>query len=154
MSAAMMKPKGRVDPEREIAHLCDLSHPELVKCWQARHGAPPPKGMSRKLLLLALAYRVQASAHGDLNPKTQRYLRSAAGGAPITTPPRIVARSILAPGLRLVREWNGRTHQVDTVEGGFVWNGETHKSLSAIARAITGARWSGPRFFGLRSPDK
>jgi len=154
MSAAMMKPKGRVDPEREIAHLCDLSHPELVKCWQARHGAPPPKGMSRKLLLLALAYRVQASAHGDLTPKTQRYLRSAAGGAPITTPPRIVARSILAPGLRLVREWNGRTHQVDTVEGGFVWNGETHKSLSAIARAITGARWSGPRFFGLRSPDK
>ena len=55
----------------------------------------------------------------------------------------------LAPGTRLLREWNGRTHQVDVTDDGFVWNGETYRSLSAVARAITGARWSGPRFFGL-----
>ena len=57
--------------------------------------------------------------------------------------------SRLAPGTRLVREWNGKTHHVDVVDSGFVWNGASHRSLSAIAREITGARWSGPRFFGL-----
>lgn len=150
----MTKHKDYVDPEREIAHLCDLPHPELVKFWQARQGAAPPKGISRKLLLLALAYRIQAGIYGDINPRTQRFLRSVAGGAPITTPPVIAAASMLRPGMRLVREWNGRTHQVDVIEGGLVWNGEIHKSLSAIARSITGAHWSGPRFFGLRSADK
>lgn len=78
----MTKHKDYADPEREIAHLCDLPHQELVKFWQARQGAPPPKGMSRKLLLLALAYRIQAGVYGGLNPRTDRYLRYVAGGAP------------------------------------------------------------------------
>ena len=55
----------------------------------------------------------------------------------------------MKPGTRLVREWNGRTYHVEVVADGFVWNGRTHRSLSAIAREITGAQWSGPRFFGL-----
>jgi hypothetical protein len=59
------------------------------------------------------------------------------------------AKPRLEPGIRLVREWNGRTYSVDVIEGGFVWDGRVHRSLSVIARMITGARWSGPRFFGL-----
>jgi hypothetical protein len=133
------------DIEREIAMLSDLPHPDLSARWQVKRGAPPPKGMSRRLLLLALAYQLQADAYGPLDPKTSRYLRAVAASGPkaVRPPPA------LKPGMRLMREWNGRTHVVDVTEDGLSWSGETYPSLSAIARAITGARWSGPRFFGL-----
>jgi hypothetical protein len=135
-----------MDPEREVAVLSDLSHPDLAARWRAVHGAPPPKGMSRRLLLLALAYRLQADAYGALDLKTNRYLRAVAVGSPEAVRPL----PALKPGMRLMREWNGRTHVVDVTDDGLLWSGETYPSLSAIARAITGARWSGPRFFGLR----
>jgi hypothetical protein len=139
-----------LNPERQIALLSDLSHPDLVARWRARHGSPAPRGMSRRLLLLALAYRIQADAYGDLDARTKRHLNAVTAGTPDAVPPRISAAPVLKPGMRLMREWNGRAHVVDVVDGGFLWNGETYSSLSAIARAITGARWSGPRFFGLR----
>ena len=132
--------------EREVAILGDLSYPDLAVRWKAVHGAPPPKGMSRRLLLLALAYRLQTNAYGALDSKTSRYLRAVASGSPGAVRPL----PALKPGMRLMREWNGRTHVVDVTEAGLLWSGETYPSLSAIARAITGARWSGPRFFGLR----
>ena len=146
MPAAMAKYNRNMDPERKIALLNDLSHPDLAARWQAVHGAPPPKGMSRRLLLLALAYQLQADAYGALDSKTSRYLRAVAAGSPeaVRPPPALEA------GMRLMREWNGRTHVVDVTEEGILWSGETYPSLSAIARAITGAHWSGPRFFGLR----
>ena len=146
MPAAMAKYNRNMDPEREIALLSELSHPDLAARWQAVHGAPPPKGMSRRLLLLALAYQLQADAYGALDPKTCRYLRAVAAGSSETVRPL----PALKPGMRFMREWNGRTHVVDVTEDGLLWSGETYPSLSAIARAITGARWSGPRFFGLR----
>lgn len=149
MPAAVMTHNAGL--EREIAVLADLPYPELLTRWRARNDLPPPKGMSRKLLLLALAYQIQASAYGDLDSRTRRYLHAVANGSTKAMPPRVAARSTLKPGMRLVREWNGRTHMVEVTEGGFLWNGECHKSLSAIASAITGARWSGPRFFGLKS---
>ncbi len=132
--------------EREVAILRDLSYPDLAVRWMAVHGAPPPKGMSRRLLLLALAYLLQTDAYGVLDSKTSRYLRAVAVGSLEAVRPL----PALKPGMRLMREWNGRTHVVDVTEEGFLWGGETYPSLSAIARAITGARWSGPRFFGLR----
>ena len=132
--------------EREVAILGDLSYPDLAVRWKAVHGSPPPKGMSRRLLLLALAYRLQADAYGAIDSKTCRYLRAVAAGSPEAVRPL----PALKPGMRLMREWNGRTHVVDVTEDGLLWSGETYPSLSAIARAITGARWSGPRFFGLR----
>lgn len=131
-----------------IAGIRDLDREALVNRWRSVYGQPPPKGISRRLLERAAAYAVQAKAHGGLKPKTRKILlRIAEGGADDTTakPPK----SDLAPGSRLLREWNGRTHQVDVTGEGFIWNGETYRSLSAVARAITGARWSGPRFFGL-----
>ena len=132
--------------ERKIALLSDLSHPDLAARWKVVHGAPPPKGMSRRLLLLALAYQLQADAYGALDSKTSRYLRAVAAGRPGAVRPL----PALKTGMRLMREWNGRTHVVDVTEDGLLWSGKTYPSLSAIARAITGARWSGPRFFGLR----
>ncbi len=132
--------------EQEIALLSDLSPPDLAARWQVGHGVPPPKGMSRRLLLLALAYQLQADTYGALDPKTSRYLRAVAAGSSEAVRPL----PALKAGMRLMREWNGRTHVVDVTEEGILWSGETYSSLSAIARAITGARWSGPRFFGLR----
>lgn len=134
------------DIEMEITRLSELSHPELVAHWKDRHGLAPPKGLSRRLLLLALSYQIQAAAQGDLDAKAIRHLRKTATtipGAPRTP-------GVLKPGARIMREWNGGTHVVDVIEKGFKWNGDDYASLSAIARAITGARWSGPRFFGLR----
>ncbi len=132
--------------EREVSVLNDLPYPDLAARWQTVHGAPPPKGMSRRLLLLALAYQLQADAYGALDSKTSRYLRAVAAGSLEAVRPL----PALKAGMRLMREWNGRTHVVDVTEDGLLWSGQTYPSLSAIARAITGARWSGPRFFGLR----
>lgn len=141
----MTKGNSNTDPEREIALLNDLPYSDLVACWLSKHSTPPPKGMSRKLLLLAIAYRIQADAYGDLDAKTDRYLRGFVSGSPDTLSQQLPATPLLKPGMRLMREWNGRTHVVDVTETGLLWNGETYPSLSAI----TGARWSGPRFFGL-----
>lgn len=149
MTAAVMTHNAGL--EREIALLADLPYPELVTRWRSQNDVLPPKGMSRKLLLLALAYQIQANHYADLDSKTKRYLYAVANGSTNAMPPRAAATSSLKTGMRLVREWNGRTHMVEVTESGFLWNGEHHKSLSAIARAITGARWSGPRFFGLTS---
>ena len=147
--ADMAKDNGNMDPECEVALLCDLSRSDLAAHWQTLHGAAPPKGMSRRLLLMALAYRIQADAYSDLDSRTDRYLRALAAGTAETVPPPVPAAT-LKPGMRLMREWNGRTHIVDVVEDGFLWKSQTYSSLSPIARAITGSRWSGPRFFGLR----
>ena len=87
-------------------------------------------------------YETQARALGGLSRVTERRLKKASLGA--AAPPRAKA------GTRLVREWNGRTYQVEVVEGGYVMDGKSWRSLSAIARHITGAHWSGPRFFGVQ----
>lgn len=143
-------PIQRRNPEAEITLLTGLPHSDLTARWKARHGGPPPKGLSRKLLLLALTYRVQADMSGDLDRNTDRHLHLIARNAPGTSSPQFAAPATLSPGMRLMREWNGRTHVVDVTVDGLLWNGKPASSLSAIARAITGARWSGPRFFGLR----
>ncbi len=139
--------------EREIDALGDLTRAVLVERWRAHYRSDPPKGISRRLMIRAIAYEMQAKRYGGLKPATNRRLRTIANGTAdgdhggSNTAPR------LRRGARLVREWNGVSHVVEVIEGGFVWNGDRHRSLSAIARAITGARWSGPRFFGLSSGD-
>ncbi len=148
----MKRPMTSSGLEQEIGVLADLPRPDLVERWQALYRSDPPKGISRPLLVRAVAHEMQVKRYGGLKPATCRRLRKiareiAAGDkAKPPAPPR------LKPGARLLREWNGSTHVVEVVEGGFTWNGERHSSLSAIARAITGTRWSGPRFFGV-TPD-
>ncbi len=140
--------------DREIDALAELTRAELVARWRTHYRTDPPKGISQSLLVRAIAYEMQAKRYGGLKPATDRRLRMIANGTfngdhgGRKTAPR------LEPRTRLVREWNGVSHVVEVIEGGFVWNGDRHRSLSSIARAITGARWSGPRFFGLTEDPK
>ena len=139
--------------EREIDALADLTRVELIERWRAHYRSDPPKGISRRLLIRAIAYEMQAKRYGGLKPATGRRLQMFANATADGDHGGRKAAASLQPGARLVREWNGVSHVVEVIEGGFIWNGARHRSLSAIARAITGARWSGPRFFGLTSDD-
>ena len=149
----MKRSMTSVELEREIGALADLPRPALVERWRTHYCSDPPKGISRPLLVRAIAYKMQAKRYGGLKPATDRRLRMFANGTANGDHGRRKTAPPLQTGARLVREWNGSTHVVDVVEDGYVWNGDRHRSLSTIARAITGARWSGPRFFGLTSGD-
>lgn len=132
----------------DVATLAELPRSELVARWHALYGSPPPKGISRRLMVGALAYAHQAKQQGDPSAALSHRLAQLINGKPLA---EVQSPRTLKPGTRLVREWNGKTHTVDVVDGGCIWNGERYRSLSAVARAITGARWSGPRFFGVGS---
>ena len=133
---------------QDIVGLYILDRPALIKLWQHHYRRAPPNGASRRLLLHSVGYSIQAKRYGGLKPALKRRLKHIAEGYSDKTP---VAAPKLKAGTRLIREWHGVTHTVDVIEGGFLWKGERHRSLSAIARKITGAHWSGPRFFGLTS---
>ena len=136
----------------QIAKLAELPRPELVELWIKAHKAPPPKGIGRGLLELSAAYSIQSNMFGHLDRNTKRALIAAtptSGSNCKTAATQQKLVKTLNPGSRLVRVWNGKTHQVNVLENGFIWNERHFRSLSAIAREITGARWSGPRFFGL-----
>jgi hypothetical protein len=129
---------------RKIADLAELDRENLIARWRAAYGAPPPRKLSRALMEKALAYEIQCAAFGGLSTATKRALRAAAASKSGSTGARP-----LNPGARLVREWNGVVHEVDVTGDGYIWRGECYRSLTAIARTITGTKWSGPRFFGL-----
>lgn len=141
-----------------------MSRDELAVPWQRRWRRPPPKGLSRRLLECNAAWLLQAEAQGGLRAATRRHLdalggvgrgsgdcaeddRRHPGKVDRPTPSRK-----LRTGSRLVRQWQGRSHVVEVIDGGFTYEGRSYTSLTAIAREITGARWSGPRFFGLNAP--
>ena len=146
MKYAMSSP----ELEREIAALADLPRTDLLKRWYGIFKKPPPKGLSLRLLRYAIAYELQVKHYGGLSAKAKKQLRciSATESKPKEKMKGKVHR--LCPGTRLIREWNGKTHVVEVMEKGFLWQGSPYRSLSVIARAITGARWSGPRFFNIR----
>ena len=135
--------------EREIGMLAGLPRADLVERWKELYRVGPPKGISTRLMVRAIAYEMQARHYGGLRPAVVRQLDKIARGdtrGKVESAPRAPA---LEPGARLVREWNGVTHTVNVIDDGFEWQDQRYGSLSEIARLITGARWSGPRFFGL-----
>ena len=134
-----------------LGSLADLPRTELVKRWRSFYRIDPPKGLTTKLLVRAVAYEMQARQHGGLKPSISRRLLKIALGGDIERDAKVKQSSGLKPGARLLRDWNGVTHTVEVTESGFIWNGEAYGSLSSVAHAITGARWSGPRFFGLKT---
>ena len=136
----------------KLAAIPDLPRENLIELWTASYNRPPPKGLSRRLLEYAAAYHVQTQAYGGPSPALRRKLRRLVGSNrrdKSASIPRTVASKTLPPGTRLVREWHGTPYTVEVLESGFQCNGQRYRSLSEVARAITGARWSGPRFFGL-----
>ena len=136
--------------EDQIGSLAGLPTHELKIAWRQLYRAELPRCMPRDLVIRALAYRMQERAHGGLAPATKRKLRSLVAeietkGAQVFDP-----GVALKPGARLVREWAGKTHTVVVVENGFDYEGDRYPSLTKIAARITGAHWSGPRFFGIK----
>jgi hypothetical protein len=131
-----------------VAALPKTPTPELKAMWRELYDKEPP-GFSRSYLVSRLAYRIQELAYGGLKPATRAKLDALADGLdPKAARKRVTDRPVV--GTRLIREWRGVEHTVTVLADGFEWEGRRYKSLSAVARAITGARWNGPMFFGLR----
>lgn len=128
---------------QSIETLKDMSHAELCPVWIETFRTQPPKRLSASLMRRILAHEIQARATRRLSKRDQNKLIKLSRGDARPCAPGLVA------GGRLIREWNGATHEVEVLEKGFSWRGQTFRSLSAIAEAITGTRWSGPRFFGI-----
>jgi Protein of unknown function (DUF2924) len=140
----------------EIGMLERMSRAELRECWKKELSETPPRCLGRDVLALGVAYAMQEHRHGGLSKAVAKELdRLLALELKDTTPSRTGrARKpgAVLPriGTVLVREWQGTTHHVTIARDGFLWNGQTHRSLSSVAQAITGAKWNGPRFFGMR----
>ncbi|MDG4886866.1 MULTISPECIES: DUF2924 domain-containing protein [unclassified Mesorhizobium] len=167
--------RKRLDINTEIAAIRDLARDQLVAAWIKTYGCPPPKGVKRELLERSAAWHLQARRLGGLPASTRKALgsidvrptginslpaanaaspRSNGAASTEAAPSNPVVAKKPGPippkvGSRLMREWNGRMHIVEVVHGGFVLDGKTFRSLTAVARRITGTHWSGPRFFGL-----
>ncbi len=124
----------------------------LIKDWEAAFGSPPPPFLSVRFMTKALAHDAQCRAMGGLPAQARRQLRRIAEGDGRSVGDAAVPA--LLAGSHLVREWNGRTYQVEVLSEGYRLDGRTWTSLSAIARHITGTNWSGPRFFGLTGKRK
>jgi hypothetical protein len=128
----------------DISEVAAMDRSGLLALWVDEIGGAPPRRLSTPLMRRILAFEVQARRHGGLPSSVQRRLARIAAGEDRPKSP------MLKRGGRLVREWNGISHVVDVTADGVRWRGELYRSLSAVARAITGAHWSGPRFFGLK----
>ena len=145
-------PPDRKTLDVEIARLRDLDVGELRNCWRTAFRRRPPPHLPRHLIFRLLAYRLQADQLGDLDGESRRLFDSS------ESPEKAGQRAVnlsrhnadLRPGTVLGREWNQRMHRVTVLTDSFAWNGKTYPSLSKIAFAITGTRWNGPKFFGLR----
>jgi hypothetical protein len=142
--------KRAIDVAKALVRLSEVTIFELRGEWRRLHRMPPPMRLSRDLLIRGITYKLQERAYGGLSTATTRKLERASvdplGRGPAKPAPPISLR----PGTRLVREWRGVTHMVLIHADGIEWRGQRYRSLSVVARKITGARWSGPRFFGLR----
>ena len=140
--------------EQALKALGDLDHAALKERWRVLQGGDPPRRLSRQLLLRALAHAIQERAFGRLSPMLRQRLQRLAAELQATGRIASIGRQPrFKSGTRLIREWQGRTHEVTIHEEGFRWEDKTYRSLSAVAQAITGTRWNGHVFFGLRSPQ-
>jgi hypothetical protein len=134
-----------------LARLPELEIGELREHWRRLFNTTAPQHLRRDLLVRALAYRTQELALGGLRPEMQRRLRQIAQQVKESGRARSRSDAQLRPGTRLIRAWQGRTYEVVVLQAGFSWHGTHYRSLSAVARKITGTAWSGPLFFGLKA---
>ena len=132
----------------EIIRLESLALDRLREEWRRLHQTPPPKRLSRDLLLRGNTYKMQENAFGGLSKAVLRKLQTSVSSEVLPAKKRR-PRPSFKPGTRLVREWHGVAHTVVILADGIEWRGRRYRSLSVVAREITGAHWSGPRFFSL-----
>jgi hypothetical protein len=133
--------------DSELQGLLSLKRVVLIGLWKEQYGNPPPKFVSNKLLIRAIAYGIQVSRYGGLPTEIQKELLRIAA---LPKGRALVKAPTLSPGTRLVRNWHGRTFSVDVTETGFEWEGRAYRSLSQIARHITSTSRNGPQFFGVK----
>lgn len=153
----MKRKVSATDPKTladEIAALSKKTAADLRSRWRALYGAEPPPRISRDLMIRALAYRIQEQALGGLKPSTRRLLAKVAADVSAGRPIRVAPAPALTAGTVLLRDWHGTQHQVIVRERGVEFRGKQYKSLSQVARRITGTKWSGPLFFGLKSAPR
>ena len=136
---------------RGIAALTEATLADLKSRWREVYGTEPPPRISRDLLTRAVAYRIQEKALGGLKPSTRRLLAKVAADASARRPIQVTPAPTLTPGTVLLRDWRGTQHQVIVRERGVEFQGKRYKSLSQVAHRITGSKWSGPLFFGLKA---
>jgi hypothetical protein len=135
----------------ELADLPALDRRALIEKWRILYGTEPPGGIRNNFLMHAIAHRMQEQASGGLKPATCRFLEKTAEGN--ASRQQTVRNISTKPGTRLLREWHGVTYEVVMLEDGVQCNGICYRSLSEVARSITGTRWSGPLFFGLKKRE-
>jgi len=143
--------KERQKLSAEIALLESLDVAQLRARWKILYETAAPSRFSRDLLMRAVAYRMQERVLGGLKPATRRLFERLAQDARARRPISVAPVRQLAPGALLIREWGGTKHQVTVLESGVMFRGRPYRSLSEVARVITGNRWSGPLFFGLKA---
>jgi hypothetical protein len=137
--------------EAEIKRIQSMTIAELRALWRARFNSEQPEAFGPDLLRRSMAQKLQEDAYGGLDKKTARLLNQLRAQSARTNGKIVISRRI-KPGAILVREWKGKSHRITVLDDGFGFEGKPYDSLSEIARRITGTRWNGPRFFGLR-PD-
>jgi hypothetical protein len=156
MARVVIDPAVPESLDNEIARLRGLDVGELRARWHTVFRRIAPPHLPRHLLFRVLAYRLQADQLGDLEADTRRVLNrmgfETADGIGRLVADLNLPRTELRPGTLLTREWGGHLQRVMVLADGFTWNGKTYRSLSKVAFAMTGTRWSGPRFFGLDQP--
>jgi hypothetical protein len=136
--------------EAEIARLPDLGHEDLRKRWKLLFGRPAPKSLRRKFMARAVAYQMQVAAYGGLSAAAKRRLREIAVSVRNGDRSGVLGGVQIKPGTQLIRQWQNTTHTVVVLDDGFALDGRTHKSLSAVAKVITGTNWNGYAFFGIK----
>jgi DUF2924 family protein len=136
---------------KELAVLPKLTMAELKERWRSLYETSPPPRIGRGLLTRAIAYRLQEEVFGGLKPSTKRLLERLAANVAAGQAPSLTAVPPASAGTVLMREWQGVTHEVTVLDHGVLYRKKRYRSLSEVARLITGCRWSGPLFFGLRS---
>ena len=138
------------DVAEQLAALANMERNDLIALWRKQFRSSPPDRIRRDLLELGIAWKLREKAFGGLKKSIVSELRRLCEDLAETGDIRRAEAPLLKPGTRLLREWGGFTHEVVILDDGFLWKDKSWTSLSAIAKAITGAHWSGPRFFGLK----
>jgi hypothetical protein len=140
-----------VDVSEQLNSLPEMNKAALGALWRENFGSPPPEQTRRDLIIRVLAYKIQEQAFGGLTSSIRRRLRQFASAVQKDPNSTISNTRVIKPGTRLIREWQGKSYKVTVAKSGFEYDGQWYASLSEIARLITGTRWSGPLFFGLKA---